>query len=588
MPTTDDLGRFGWEEDQVEWEKGARAFAEQPEWLDPNLDRGIQAFLDGIEIGIGDGTGIVVPHDAQRRYEEAIRYQRYVGGLLITNILHEEREQLNTAIMLSVASNFSRDQTAQELLKMGQHIQTERERQSSPRWSKPLMPEWRARLIAQTEVIGSFNGAHRSAMEFAGVERVVWLDGQAGACAECRALNGSEVETQGGSWEAPRRTWAAPGRTLSSTVKHPPAHPGCRCAIGPAEEEAKPKPEGSLKGPRDWKLPKDLTEGPDLNDYLNGRFPNVGEWPGISRQDKSGGLMDLKLKREVLERLDKLEREYPQIFARIHTIGFKPTSDFSLDDIFNPNWFAETIPDGQTLWFNRNFWEDYDTMEELLKTERRGFPKRVSEWGQAEIQDPKTHRWVEDTPENRKKMTPYHPRGSMPNAAAIVDHEWGHFLDIWYQHGIVGTSAPGFDYAKSASDVKMASGDAFIKNIFIAVHNSPATNFGVYTEKNSYEKWAEAYAQLRNAPESEWHPFTRSVAAFLKEYPPDYHAKYGISDLVNAENMTPAERQAAAKEIVAIYERLGLRASARTRAWAVGRGETEEDLFKWLEEQGER
>jgi len=82
------------------------------------------------------------------------------------------------------------------------------------------MPEWRAGLIAQTETIRAYTQGSLQVYDRAGVEAKQWLDGQAGACDECEALDGEVVPL---------------GETFSSGDDGPPLHPGCRCTVAAAE-----------------------------------------------------------------------------------------------------------------------------------------------------------------------------------------------------------------------------------------------------------------------------------------------------------------------------------------------------------------
>lgn len=84
------------------------------------------------------------------------------------------------------------------------------------------LTEWRAARIARTEVIRAHShGAAISYNESGVVRGVTWLDGQDGACALCRDLNG-QIRRLGESFYSDRF-----GDGL------PPRHPHCRCAIKP-------------------------------------------------------------------------------------------------------------------------------------------------------------------------------------------------------------------------------------------------------------------------------------------------------------------------------------------------------------------
>lgn len=86
----------------------------------------------------------------------------------------------------------------------------------------------RASMIARTETLKSFNMGHMKSVEDNDLLPLVeWIDGQAGACEFCHALDGKKV-LKGESF---------PG-TIGITA--PPLHPRCRCALGasiPTKEE---------------------------------------------------------------------------------------------------------------------------------------------------------------------------------------------------------------------------------------------------------------------------------------------------------------------------------------------------------------
>lgn len=85
------------------------------------------------------------------------------------------------------------------------------------------IPTWRARSIAQTEVIHAYSQGAQQVYKASGVvKRKRWLDGQSGACPACSRLNNTMSDLDG---------------TFNSDafgeIDGPPAHPGCRCAIAP-------------------------------------------------------------------------------------------------------------------------------------------------------------------------------------------------------------------------------------------------------------------------------------------------------------------------------------------------------------------
>lgn len=85
------------------------------------------------------------------------------------------------------------------------------------------MSQARARLIAQTEVMRSYNFGKVAAYRDSGlVSGIRFVDGQFGACDHCRSLNGAIVSLDGDGFTS----------TIGTTTlraPHPPLHPGCRC-----------------------------------------------------------------------------------------------------------------------------------------------------------------------------------------------------------------------------------------------------------------------------------------------------------------------------------------------------------------------
>lgn len=84
---------------------------------------------------------------------------------------------------------------------------------------------WRARMIAQTETINAYSRASEETASELGVAQMQWLDGQAGACPICVDLH-EVVKEVGGEYVGTQYTRTAP-----------PAHPACRCAQIPYEED---------------------------------------------------------------------------------------------------------------------------------------------------------------------------------------------------------------------------------------------------------------------------------------------------------------------------------------------------------------
>ncbi len=143
--------------------------------------------------------------------EDIINAQREWGSQLITGILVESRSALNEVIAQGELEGKSRE----EIRRMLQE-----------NFDASIMPEWRARLIAQTEVIRAANTAARNTYARLGRTEIQWLDGQPAACESCRALHGVSIRMMEGS-----RPGAFTDPVRGLTVYNPPLHPGCRCAV---------------------------------------------------------------------------------------------------------------------------------------------------------------------------------------------------------------------------------------------------------------------------------------------------------------------------------------------------------------------
>lgn len=144
--------------------------------------------------------------------------QTAYGSALVRGLLHQYGAALNVIISQGLHEGLTREQLRQRLLD-----------QATPAMSQ-LMPEWRARLIAQTEAIRSWNAVSYHALLQAGQGYVRWIDGQVGACPDCSNMDGRIIPA----------TLAAGNPSFVSNVRglvarFPPLHPGCRCAIGGAD-----------------------------------------------------------------------------------------------------------------------------------------------------------------------------------------------------------------------------------------------------------------------------------------------------------------------------------------------------------------
>jgi HK97 family phage portal protein len=101
------------------------------------------------------------------------------------------------------------------------------------------LDEWdetRPGKIAEREVVESTSALASAAYFAAGVMTLVWVAAGTESCEICRSMNGRTV-SKGGAFIRAGESIADGGEsiiTFSRNVRHPPAHNGCVCDIGPA------------------------------------------------------------------------------------------------------------------------------------------------------------------------------------------------------------------------------------------------------------------------------------------------------------------------------------------------------------------
>lgn len=149
---------------------------------------------------------------------------------LITGIDATTKERVRQQIKVGVMLGESRDEIAERL----QSVMDD-------------LPAWRAKLIAQTEVITAHSaGAVMTYKKSGNVEGKRWVDGQAGACAICSGLNGKIIHLTGQFQDT---SAVKEGNYAQKVQWHPgpPAHPGCRCTVAPVVKIAPPPPDKPLE-----------------------------------------------------------------------------------------------------------------------------------------------------------------------------------------------------------------------------------------------------------------------------------------------------------------------------------------------------
>jgi hypothetical protein len=136
------------------------------------------------------------------------------GGQLITGILNRQFRKVAKVVAEGLAAGKPREAVMTDLLNRFPDMD--------------ILPEWRARLIAQTEAVRAYNGAMvQRAADTGDFTHIQWLDGQPAACPACVSLHNQVVEI-GSLFQ---------DQVRGLEVAYPPLHPGCRCASRPLTEE---------------------------------------------------------------------------------------------------------------------------------------------------------------------------------------------------------------------------------------------------------------------------------------------------------------------------------------------------------------
>ncbi|MFW9991929.1 MAG: phage minor head protein [Candidatus Odinarchaeota archaeon] len=173
------------------WEEWDQEFARDTE--KPISD----ALKEGAESAMEDTPGINFEWNVENK--EAQRFIRENGLKLAKGVNKTTQARLRDVLATGVSFGEDREQLTRRVLQVLKEAET-----------------WRARRIAQTEVIRAYNQGSLQVFREGNYRTKEWMDGQAGACPECSDLDGVVVginEQFPGGYDAP------------------PAHPGCRCTI---------------------------------------------------------------------------------------------------------------------------------------------------------------------------------------------------------------------------------------------------------------------------------------------------------------------------------------------------------------------
>lgn len=132
------------------------------------------------------------------------------SSTLVTNVLETSRQRIRAQLRAGILAGESRDQIAERLQGVLDDV-----------------PAWRARLIAQTEVIAAHTeGALSLYRKAEVVQGKRWVDGQPNACPLCSDLNGDVVGLD---------------ELFDGEFDGPPRHPGCRCTVAATLTAPEPK-----------------------------------------------------------------------------------------------------------------------------------------------------------------------------------------------------------------------------------------------------------------------------------------------------------------------------------------------------------
>lgn len=158
-----------------------------------------------VQAGIDHGGAVVgIPLDFNVNDDAAQRYIAEYGLRIAEKLIQTTTDRLTATLLAGWDLGEDMDQLAARVAAVMQDI-----------------PDWRALTIARTETIRAFNGGMWLAYQEGGVVVTKrWIDGQAGACEICIGLHGEEVPLN---------------KNFSIGVMFPPAHPRCRCAVGPGK-----------------------------------------------------------------------------------------------------------------------------------------------------------------------------------------------------------------------------------------------------------------------------------------------------------------------------------------------------------------
>lgn len=189
----------------------ARKFAEVDEEWDAVMASAVPHAPNG-GVDLAAMIGYDFPHSLAKYYDVVAS----LNGGFLDQVYAGMADTMKATIGKGAKEGLSREQLMEELLKA----------------TGGLLTEDKARLIAQTEAIRTFNAMTYMESKKAHYQYIKWLDGQGGACDACRRLHEQVIPLEHNG----KQTYFF-DTIRGFAVAHPPLHPGCRCSISGALQE---------------------------------------------------------------------------------------------------------------------------------------------------------------------------------------------------------------------------------------------------------------------------------------------------------------------------------------------------------------
>lgn len=311
--------------------------------------------------------------------------------LMLGNVSDGQRARINSVLKHGLSNGWDRDMLVSGMQKV----------------NHDGMPEWRLRMIAQTESIRAWNNQHvESILSAGGFVGLKWLDGQRGACPSCRGLD-NKVMVFGVD-----RAFVDPIRGFVAI--HPPLHPNCRCAIaGAIESDLAPIQQQNLAKKRELEAPKEkpLTPRELANKQIKEALPNADINPE--------NIPTLEAARLIADAFTELAALVPGATKTLKSMKFISDKSREWQSERGGHVYAYVDTLAANMTFNTTLWADLET---YWAAKRRD----ISRGWTAGRQGPKS----------------------------TVIHEFGHILDI---HRMVPAFQKVFDLPEEDRDEVVAA-----------------------------------------------------------------------------------------------------------------------------------